>query len=61
MLTVKQVAKQLGVSYMCVLRLIHAGQLKAVNISPGRRQPSYRVEPGSVDGFKEANEVKPSV
>lgn len=60
MLTVKQVATQLGVSYIFVLRLIHAGELKAINISPGRRHPNYRVEPTSVDGFKQANEVQPA-
>ncbi|WP_158264891.1 helix-turn-helix domain-containing protein [Blastopirellula marina] len=60
MLTVKQVAKQLGVSYSFALRLIRAGELKAINISPGRRHPCYRVEPASVDGFKQANEVQPA-
>jgi excisionase family DNA binding protein len=51
-LTTGQVAARLGVSRKRVYELIHAGKLRAFNVSIGERQPRWRVEESDLAAFE---------
>lgn len=49
-----------GVTPEHVIRLIHAGELAARDVSlPTSKRPDYRVDPASIDSFNERRMVKP--
>lgn len=59
-LTPPAVADQLAVGVHRVLAWIHAGELKAVDLSAHRRQrPRYRIAPEALQQFLQSREVQP--
>lgn len=61
MLTPRQVGEQLGMSNDHVLDLIHAGQLRALNLSRTvrSRKPRFRVRPEDLARFLESRLTEP--
>ena len=62
MLTVAAVAECFGVTQATVLAWIHAGELKAVNVSrsPGAKRPRWRVTQAALAAFETARRTTPA-
>jgi hypothetical protein len=61
-LSVGQVLERLGLKDKCVvLDLIHAGHLRAVNVSTGPKRPTWRISPEDFNRFLEARQAVPRV
>ena len=59
MLTTADVASRLSVGGDQVVSLIHAGRLRAVNVSTGRK-PRWRIGPADLDVFLAAQSHRPA-
>ena len=52
-------ASLLNVRVEKVLTWIHKGELRAINISDGKRRPRYRISPEALSAFVQSREIVP--
>ena len=57
--TVSEVAKLFRVNVTKVGRWIDSGELKAVNVGNGKKQPRYRISESALQKFAESRETAP--